>query len=346
VAGKESKDFFNDVIVNQISNDTERLLKEPPLIQAVADNFSRPKWSVMIPVYNCARFLSDTLRSVLVQARDEADMQIEVVDDCSTDADVEKIVWNIGKGRIKYFRQTINVGSLRNFLTCLQRSRGYLIHLLHGDDMVRPGFYKTMQNFLDREKDLGAAYCRFAYVDDQGAFMRAHELEMAHEGVLDNWLERISERQRIQYVAMVVRRSVYEQLGGFYGVEYGEDWEMWVRIAAHFKVGYVPTILALYRRHPSSISGRSFITGRNMDELKEVMKTIQNYVPKEKQKIINDKSRKFYANYAIRVARTLWVDLRNKQGAIAQLRAAWNMQKDPYLLLKILKLYTRMTLNI
>jgi len=31
---------------------------------------------------------------------------------------------------------------------------------------------------------------------------------------------------------MVVKREVYEKLGGFYGVEYGEDWEMWVRIAA------------------------------------------------------------------------------------------------------------------
>jgi glycosyltransferase involved in cell wall biosynthesis len=334
------------VIVQQVKNDTERLLKEPPVIEPVPSGTLRPIWSVMIPVYNCAHYLPETLRSVLIQAPDEAEMQIEVIDDCSIDADVEQLVQTIGKGRIKYFRQNENVGSLRNFLTCLRRSRGHLVHLLHGDDVVKIGFYKTMQDFLSREKDLGAAFCRFAYVDDNGSFMYAHESEMPHEGVLDNWLERISERQRIQYVSMVVKREVYETLGGFYGVEYGEDWEMWVRIAANFRVGYIPTILAHYRRHQSSISGRSFITGRNMDELTSVMKTIQQYVPKEKQKVINYKSRKFYAHYAIRVAKALWVDLRHKQGAIAQLRAAWNMQKDPYLLLKILKLYTRMTLNL
>jgi glycosyltransferase involved in cell wall biosynthesis len=324
----------------------ERLLTEPPVIPSIEDGLPRSLWSVMIPVYNCAHYLRETLRCVLIQAPGESEMQIEVVDDCSTDDDVERLVWEVGRGRIKYYRQDHNVGSLRNFLTCLRRSRGHLIHLLHGDDLVRPGFYKEMQTFFANEKDMGAAYSRFAYVNENGDFLYAHELEREKRGILENWLERISERQRIQYVAMVVKREVYEDLGGFYGVEYGEDWEMWVRIAAKYRVGYVPTILALYRRHHSSITGRSFITGKNMNELTSVINAIRKYIPEEKRDAITYKSRKFYAHYAIRVAMALWVDLRHKQGAIAQLKAAWNMQKDFYLLLKILKLYTRMTLNL
>lgn len=316
------------------------------MIPPVEDGLPRPLWSVMIPVYNCEHYLRETLRCVLIQAPGESEMQIEVVDDCSTDANVERLVWEVGKGRIKYFRQDRNVGSLRNFLTCLRRSRGHLIHLLHGDDLVRPGFYREMQAFFADEQDMGAAYSRFAYVNESGAFMYAHELERDKRGILENWLERISERQRIQYVAMVVKREVYEDVGGFYGVEYGEDWEMWVRIAAKYRVGYVPTILALYRRHHSSITGRSFITGKNMNELTSVINAIRKYIPEGKRDTITYKSRKFYAHYAIRIAKALWVDLRHKQGAIAQLKAAWNMQKDFYLLLKILKLYTRMTLNL
>ena len=52
-----------------------------PLPQEAA----RPKWSVMIPAYNCARFLAATLESVLAQDPGPAQMQIEVVDDCSSD---------------------------------------------------------------------------------------------------------------------------------------------------------------------------------------------------------------------------------------------------------------------
>ena len=50
--------------------------------------------------------------------------QIEVVDDASTDADVAAVVERVGKGRVKYFRQSNNVGSLLNFKTCIDRAEG------------------------------------------------------------------------------------------------------------------------------------------------------------------------------------------------------------------------------
>jgi len=73
---------------------------------------------------------------------------------------------------------------------------------------------------------------------------------------------------------MVVKREVYEKLGGFYGVEYGEDWEMWVRIAANYQIAYTPEVLAEYRMHHNSISGKAFLTGQNMKDLNQVMNLI------------------------------------------------------------------------
>jgi hypothetical protein len=49
----------------------------------------------------------------------------------------EELVKKVGKGRVSYFRQKQNVGSLRNFETCINRSRGKYIHLLHGDDELK-----------------------------------------------------------------------------------------------------------------------------------------------------------------------------------------------------------------
>lgn len=323
-----------------------RIPDRPPVILPVPKSFRRPLWSVMIPVYNCSTYLKETLESVLANHYTAAQMQIEVVDDGSTDANVEELVASIGQGRVGYYRQEQNVGSLRNFQTCIERSRGYLIHILHGDDKVREGFYRRFEILFKNHQQLGAAFCRYAYINEEGTVMYCQEPEMEKEGILHNWLTKLSERQRIQYCSIVVKRAVYENLGSFYGVEYGEDWEMWVRIASQYTMGYIPDILADYRRHFSSISGRSFMTGKNMQELAAVMNKIQGYLPEQKRDHILSNSKKFYAHYALRIANEIWRKLKNKNGAMAQAKAAWKMNPDLPLLYKIIKLYTRMTLNL
>ena len=108
-------------------------------IEPVDSALARPVWSVMIPTYHCARYLGETLRSVLAQDPGPDAMQIEVVDDHSTQDDPESVVREVGRGRVGFFRQPANVGITRNFATCITRSRGRLVHLLHGDDTGRRG---------------------------------------------------------------------------------------------------------------------------------------------------------------------------------------------------------------
>ena len=111
-------------------------------IPPVSEGTNRPLWSVMIPTYHCACFLRQTLESVLSQDPGPDLMQIEVVDDGSTLDDPGAVVAAVGRGRVGFYRQPQNVGHTKNFETCLRRSRGKVVHLLHGDDYVLPGFYK------------------------------------------------------------------------------------------------------------------------------------------------------------------------------------------------------------
>lgn len=322
---------------------------EPPSISPLPVNTSeleRPLWSVMIPVYNCAQYLPETLESVLRQDPGEHKMQIEVCDDASTDADIKLLVADIGKGRIAYFRQPENVGSLRNFETCINRSRGQLIHLLHGDDKVRIGFYEKIENLFDRFPDIGAAYCRYVSVDEYDGAEMISELEMPDAGILDNWLERLACKQRIQTPAMVVRRSVYERLGSFYGVHYGEDWEMWLRIAANYSVAYIPDILAEYRKHNASISGQYILTGQNIRDLKQVMNVSKQYFSDAQWKMIHKKAKKFYADYAINTARKIWARYQHLDGTKSQIREALNLCRDETIIYQAAKLYIKMFLGI
>jgi glycosyltransferase involved in cell wall biosynthesis len=310
----------------------ERIPLSPPPINPLAGNINRPLWSVMIPAYNCSFQLKKTLVSVIKQDPGKKLMQIEVVDDFSTDADVEKLVNDIGEGRISYYRQPANVGSLRNFETCINRACGYYVHLLHGDDRVKDGFYKKMGELFERFPHAGAAFCAYDMIREDDSLIGPSKKEADYPTVLENWLYRIAVESCLQYVCMVVKREVYEKLGSFYLTTYGEDWEMWTRIAKHFPTAYTPETLAEYRVHTNSITNSSFLTGANVKDIGKIIEKITTHLPIEDQPQINTAARKYYAYDAIKKTYGLWYRSKNKKAVNTQIDEILHLYKDMNLL--------------
>jgi GT2 family glycosyltransferase len=289
----------------------------------------RPLWSVMIPTHDCAGYLRETLRSVLAQDPGLDVMQIQIVDDCSTKDDPQAVVAELGGARVEFYRQSYNVGLSRNFNTCLQRARGQLVHVLHGDDGVRPGFYEQMQRALSDNAAAGAAFCRYISMNEQGHWLSIANLEQPDAGPLANWLEKIATGQRLQTPCMVVRREVYESLGGFdHRLSYGEDWEMWVRIAALYPVAYIPEPLALYRVHSLSSTARGVRTGANGRDLRQAIAMIEQYLPPELARSATRQARKNYAGACIRRGYRA-LEVSNQAAVTSQIRDA--IQTDPSL---------------
>jgi glycosyltransferase involved in cell wall biosynthesis len=276
-------------------------------ISPVSEGINRPLWSVMIPTYNCANYLRETLASVLAQDPGEDVMQIEVVDDCSTKDDPQGVVEELGRGRVQFYRQPENVGFIKNFNTCLTRSHGKIIHILHGDDRVLNGFYQKMELLFTQYPEIGAAISRHLYIDMQGHWQGISGLELPESGVLSNWLELIASGQRITTPSIVVQRDVYEKLGGFdrrFSCT-GEDWEMWVRIAAHYSVGYEVQPLAEYRiANFGSLTQNSVRTGKFYRDLGLANEIIQSYLPHH----ISDKLAKNLSRQALEATALLAID--------------------------------------
>lgn len=308
-------------------------------IPPVPERMSRPRWSVMIPTYNCAEYLCEALRSVLAQDPGPDLMQIEVVDDHSTRDDPEAVVSDLGRGRVEFFRQPANVGHVQNFNTCLSRSRGHLIHLLHGDDTVRDGFYRTMERPFQLHPAIGAAFCRYISFDEDRHWQSESALEQMESGVIDDWLDRIAVGQRLQPPSMVVRRDVYERLGGFDSRirYYGEDWEMWVRIAAEYPVWYETAPLARYRVGAASLSGRSLRTGENMHDLRTVVAINREYLPSDRADMLSGQAHENHALAALRRARRM-VAQGDRSGMYSQLREAVRTRPSPVVLASAIKL--------
>lgn len=275
-------------------------------IAPVPEGIQRPRWSVMIPTYNCAHYLRETLASVLMQDPGPDVMQIEVVDDHSTEDDPEQIVRELGQGRVDFYRQPVNGGYIRNFETCLQRARGQIVHLLHGDDYVLDGFYAAMTGAFDQAPGVGAAFCRHYYIDEAGKQLSCSLIERADSGILAGWLMQIASGQRIATPSIVVRRAVYEHLGGFDWrmTCAGEDWEMWVRIAAHYPVWFEAQPLAAYRvKRGGALTEQAARTHRLVKDMRHatdiIASYLPNYMPLSIARDLTHHARKTYASWAL-----------------------------------------------
>ncbi|MCC5632348.1 glycosyltransferase [Nostoc sphaeroides CHAB 2801] len=203
-------------------------------------------------------------------------------------------------------------------------SRGKFIHLLHGDDCVRDGFYRKLQRGFEKNSQVGAAFCRHIFMDQHSHWQYISPLEQSQSSVLNNWLERIAVEQRIQTPSIVVRRDVYEHLGGFDRRIscWGEDWEMWVRIAAHYTVWYEVEPLALYRRSSTSLTGQSVRSGKNIQDFRKAINIVNEYLRTERTNELKQTALRNYAFNALGSAEE-FVGKGDAYGAINQIREAF-----------------------
>jgi GT2 family glycosyltransferase len=283
-------------------------IPDRPTVAAVPAGVDRPRWSVMVPTYHCARYLEQTLTSVLEQDPGPAAMEIVVVDDHSTRDDPETVVRALAPDRVRFYRQPSNVGHVRNFNTCLQQASGEWVHLLHGDDWVEDGFYAAADAALARRPDLAAFVCRYRYFSEATGADDVGRLHQSEPGVLPQWLERLAEGQQLQAPSIAVRRSAYEAVGGFdLGISgYGEDWEMWLRVATAGPVWWEPTPLAVYRIRDGSLSDRSRLRS-NMADMRHVIalneSTLSAHLPPDRVRELSDGARRSLARALLRRTR-------------------------------------------
>lgn len=242
---------------------SDRRLIAPPIAPVPAGT-PRPLWSVMIPTFNCAEYLRLTLQSVLAQAFSPDRMQIEVVDDCSTKGDPEAVVYEVGQGRVQFHRKPHNGGAVPNFNTCIERSRGQLVHILHGDDLVGPEFYQHFASRFEKHPHCAGVFSRALVVDEYGGLDELTPRIRSLEAPSDNPQELLMS-DPIRTPAAVIRRSFYESHGGFMPhLVHTADWEMWVRVIRLGTAVMINEPLATYRMFSVNDTSRLRRTAGNL----------------------------------------------------------------------------------
>jgi len=210
---------------------------------------SRPAVSVVIPAYNAARWIPETLDSVLAQTF--RDFEVIVVDDGSTDQTPEVLA---GYGDRIHCLPKVNGGASSARNMGIRAARGSYIAFVDADDLWLPEKLQLQMELLARHPDLAWVYSDAIVFDGKNGqeLCKISDATKLYDGDI---LRPLLLRDFIASPTPVIRRDVFDTVGFFDespDLQLGEDWNMLLRIAAKFQVRFVERPLAKYRIHTGS----------------------------------------------------------------------------------------------
>jgi glycosyltransferase involved in cell wall biosynthesis len=218
-----------------------------------------PLVSVVVPAFNAAKTISETLRSISQQTYPE--LEIVVVNDGSTDETAD-IVRRHGEAEARMrvvAKSNGGVASARN--AGIRSSTGAFVAFIDADDLWHPTKIAKQLSVLQAGgPDMALVYAPFRLIDAEGRVLAS-----PHKYGVDGWV--IHRHFYSNLVgngsALLVRRSVLEEFGGFdpslrqQGAEGCEDLLLQLRIASRYRFGEVSEYLVGYRRLPDNMSSNT-----------------------------------------------------------------------------------------
>lgn len=190
-------------------------------------SLNNPLVSVCIPVFNGANYIKETINSVLKQ--DYPNFELVIIDNCSTDS-TPKFIASFQDDRIRYIKNTKNIGALKNFSKCIEEAKGEYFVLLPHDDLLLPGLITEYVNRLE-DKSVGIVYSSVLVIDAEGKSLHTkiiHEenRKFSSEEALNDLFKNFMPIQ----LAMV-RTEILRKVGGF-NSDFGlfTDAQLWFKI--------------------------------------------------------------------------------------------------------------------
>jgi glycosyltransferase involved in cell wall biosynthesis len=214
-----------------------------------------PEVSVLMPCYNAAETLSETMESLLEQSH--PDFEIIIVDDGSTDQSSEILKkYSRTDARVKYFfREHLGIIPALNY--GLQQCSGQLIARMDTDDICLPTRLEKQAQYLTENNnvDLVASLIEgFPKEDIRGGFHVY--IDWLNSLVSDDQIKReIFVESPFAHPSVMFRKQAIDRLGGYQEHGWAEDYDLWLRmVQAEMNFAKIPEMLLRWRDHPPRLT--------------------------------------------------------------------------------------------
>ena len=276
----------NKVLYNDISKKSTAVIERDysfsKYVQALLDLLDH-KVSVIIPNYNCRKFLKQRLDSVIHQTI--APFEIIFLDDCSSDDSIEyarEILRNSGI-RYSIVPNQTNQGTYKQWVKGLELAQGELIWIAEADDYCENTFLQQLVPYFDDTK-INLAYCHSELVNEQGEsinydFNHTNDLDtqrwrQSFKASGDNEVENyLIYRNTIPNLSAVVfRKNAVTEYMKKEIVKYKScgDWLFYVMLLRSSWLAYAHQPLNMFRRHSNSATLQNRDSEAYLDELMQI----------------------------------------------------------------------------
>jgi glycosyltransferase involved in cell wall biosynthesis len=204
---------------------------------------STPIVSVVLPVFNCEKYIFESVTSVLNQTF--TDFELLIIDDCSTDATLS-IIKSISDARIILLEKPKNTGYTDSLNYGISIAKGKFIARMDADDVCLPNRFAKQVAFLNENPEV--ILCGTA-IQMIGSDKKLHH-PVTHEEIL----VKLCFGTSFCHPSIMARKEVLWENNYDKSFEPAEDYELWTRLAFLGKLANLDAVLLQYREHPQQIS--------------------------------------------------------------------------------------------
>lgn len=214
----------------------------------------KPRFSVIVPLYNKAPFVKKALESIISQTF--TDWECIIVDDGSTDnsADIaQSIISSLSETDhfiIRILRQP-NSGVAKARNVGVENSHGEYLCFLDADDWWEPSYLEELDKLITEYSDAGLFCTNYVYYKPGKTHVALH-LDRGYMNYPEAYLHG---EMPVWTGAACMPRMVFDEMGGFpIGIKLGEDFLLWAKTALHYPVAFCEKPLSCYNNDvPASL---------------------------------------------------------------------------------------------
>jgi glycosyltransferase involved in cell wall biosynthesis len=244
---------------------------------------AKPLVSIVVTSYNHAEYLDERMQSLLSQTYDN--IEINVIDDCSTDKSAEVLARYQGDSKVHITILRENGGYAKTCNIGLALSRGDYIMFAECDDFSEPSQIEALMEKMLQNPSVGVAFSRSNMVDSNG-FIYGSDFDY-REKLFRKFCSKdvlIPQKMMQNYFliscvipnmsAAIIRRKYFDLAGGFDSrYKACADWAFWCRIAEYCDFFYITKPLNNFRNHPATVRSTAGVARQVLEIFDVLYKT-------------------------------------------------------------------------